>query len=156
MCNPTFYLDLRDLFYSNTSRVMAQSKQQIELAALNTPPGILPPNTELESYIGYSVINISKVELNEHQVTALEKGLTFCPTPRGPEKSEIWNDFKEFHRRLELVQFFTPTKQPEDNNLEISQNIIDFMNANTNQEEVEDHTTNNYDVIHKLFTDKSS
>ena len=70
---------------------MALSKEQIELAALDSPPGILPPDTEFESYIGHNVINISNIDLNEHQVSALEKGLTFCPTPKGPDKSEIWN-----------------------------------------------------------------
>ena len=108
---------------------MAHSKAQIELAAMNATPGILPPNTEFESHIGDNVINISNTELNEHQLRALEKGLTFCPTPKGPDKSEIWNDFKEFHRRLELAQFFQPTNEKID--LEISQSIIDFMNQNT-------------------------
>ena len=88
--------------------------------------------------------------------TALKKGLTFCPTPKGPGKSEIWNDFKEFHRRLELVQFFRPNVQSEDNNLGISQNIIDFMNANQEQDNVEQDTTTNYNDIHKSYKIKSS
>ena len=85
---------------------MAITKADIELASINAPPGILPPDTTFESQIGHNVINISNYELNEHQDTALEKGLTFCLTPKGADKSEIWNDFKEFHRRLELTQFF--------------------------------------------------
>ena len=107
---------------------MAQSKADIELAAMNAPPGILPPNTKFESYIGHNVINISNYELNEHQLKVLEKGLTFCPTPPRSDKSEIWNDFKEFHRRLELAQFFKLTNEKID--LEITQSIIDFMNKN--------------------------
>ena len=75
---------------------------------MNAPPGILPTGTKFDSYIGQNVINLSKVALTEHQVTALEKGLTFCPTPGAPDKSQIWDDFKEFHRRLELMQFFNP------------------------------------------------
>ena len=65
----------------------------------------------------------------------LEKGLTFCPTPKGPDKSEVWNDFKEFHRRLELAQFFAPSEEHED--LHISQSIIGFMNDNASHEEVD-------------------
>ena len=113
--------------------------EQIELAALDTPPGILPPNTEFESYIGH-VINISKIKLNENQVSALERGLTFCPTPKGPNKSEIWNDFKEFHRRLELVQFFKPNKEQINPDLDVPQSIIDFINANTNDLPVVEET----------------
>ena len=33
-----------------------------------------------------------KQELNEHQLGAPEKGLIFYPTPKGPDKLEIWND----------------------------------------------------------------
>ena len=77
---------------------MANLKEQIELASINAPPGILPTGTKFDSYIGQNVINLSKVILTEHQVTALEKGLTFCPTPGAPDKSQIWDDFKEFHR----------------------------------------------------------
>jgi hypothetical protein len=32
--------------------------------------------------------------------------LTFCPTPGRPDYSEIWLDFKEFHRKLELKKYF--------------------------------------------------
>ena len=132
---------------------MAQSKADLELAAMNAPPGILPPNTKFESYIGHNVINISNYELNEHQLKVLEKGLTFCPTPPRPDKSEIWNDFKEFHRRLELAQFFKPTNENID--LEITQSIIDFMNKNA-EDEYEDITVNNpYNEIHQKFKNKS-
>ena len=135
---------------------MALSKAQIELEAINAPPGILPPNTQFESYIGHNVINISKYELNEHQLRALEKGLTFCPTPKGPDKSEIWNDFKEFHRRLELAQFFQPTNEKID--LEITQSIIDFMNQNATDDSTNTNTesTESYNEIHKKFKNKST
>ena len=107
---------------------MANIKAQIELDAMNAPPGILPPDTTFQSYIGHNVINISKIELSDHQVSALEKGLTFCPTPKFADKSEIWNDFQEFHRRLELAQFFKSTNEVIDNQL--TQSIIDFMYEN--------------------------
>ena len=133
---------------------MASIKADIELASINAPPGILPPDTTFESYIGHNVINISNYELNEHQVSALEKGLTFCPTPKGPDKSEIWNDFKEFHRRLELMQFIRP--QDDQNNLMVSQSIIDFMNENASSDIQEEPNNDPYKSIHKHFNNKSS
>ena len=55
--------------------------------------------------MGENIINLSNVQLSEHQVRALEKGLTFCPSRGYPGKYKIWDDFKEFHRRLEFTQF---------------------------------------------------
>ena len=75
--------------------------------AKTAQPGILPKNTKFESYIGHTVINISNVTLDKDQIIALEKGLTFCPTPGLPDKSQIWLGSKEFHRRLELMEFFS-------------------------------------------------
>ena len=134
---------------------MALTKEQLELAALNAQPGILPKDTKFESYIGHNVINLSNVHLTEHQIRALEKGLTFCPTPNAPDKSQIWEDFKEFHRRLELMQFFKPQEnQPEVN---ISQSIIDFMNENAKTECNESTIESDpYKEIHKNFKNKSS
>ena len=74
--------------YSQHYSGMANIKEQIELDAMNALPGILPPGTKFESYIGHNVINISKVNLSVHQTKALQKGLTFCPTPKGAGKSE--------------------------------------------------------------------
>ena len=133
---------------------MAQSKVKIDLAAINATPGILPPNTEFESHIGQNVINISNTELNEHQLRALEKGLTFCHTPRGPDKSEIWNDVKEFHRRLQLAQFLKPTNETVDQ--EISHSIIGFMNQNDNTDQDDINISDSYNDIHKSFKNKSS
>ena len=73
--------------------------------AADARPGVLPPRTSFDSYLGHTVINISNTVLSPAQLSALEKGLTFCPTPGPPDKSQIWRDFKEFHRRLSLTQF---------------------------------------------------
>ena len=75
-------------------------------------PGILPKDTKFESYIRHNVINLSSINLNKEQVRALAKGLTFCLTPGPPDKSQIWLDFmyKEFHRRLELMEYFNRDK----------------------------------------------
>ena len=94
--------------------------------------------------------------LTEHQVTALEKGLTFCPTPGAPDKSQIWDDFKELHRRLELMQFFNPTDDTTESN--INQSVIDFMNENA-REDMNDYQADNVDTyteIHRPFKNKST
>ena len=133
---------------------MANLKEQIELASINAPPP--HTGTKFDSYIGQNVINLSKVTLTEHQVTALEKGLTFCPTPGAPDKSQIWDDFKEFHRRLELMQFFNPTDDTTESN--INQSAIDFMNENA-REDMNDSQADNVDTykeIHRPFKNKST
>ena len=133
---------------------MANIKEQIELDAMNATPGILPPGTKFQSYNGHNVINISKVDLSVHQTKALEKGLTFCPTPKRADKSEIWHDFKEFHRRLELVQFFKTTNEEVD--LQITQSIIDFMNKNASFERESQEDRDPYENIQRPFRNKSS
>ena len=124
--------------------------------AKSSQPGILPKNTRFESYIGHTVINISNTVLDEEQVKALEKGLTFCPTPGPPDKSQIWLDFKEFRRRLELMEFFSRDKEYE-NPTGISQSIIDFMNNNANEKPTTDKTEEelNTELQHK-FRPKSN
>ena len=97
--------------------------------AKEAQPGILPKDTMFESYIGHKVINLSNTPLNQHQIKALEKGLTVCPAPGQPEKSQIWLDFKEFHRRLELMEFFNREKSETSDPLN-SQSVIDFRNQN--------------------------
>ena len=104
--------------------------------AKNAQPDTLPQNTKFESYIGHTVINISNITLDQYQIRALEKGLTFCPTPGPPDKSRIWLDFKEFHRRLELMEFFSRDdidQKKDDTN--INQSIIDFMNQNAQSDD---------------------
>ena len=98
-------------------------------------PGILPKNTKFESYIGHTVINLSNTTLEANQIRALEKGLTFCPTPGPPDKSQIWLDFKEFHRRLELMEFFS-RDNTDSTDTNINQSIIDFTNQNANESQI--------------------
>ena len=49
-------------------------------------------------------------------------------TPGKTDKSQIWLVFKEFHRRLELTQFYQ--NQPPVDEIDIDQEIIDFLNEN--------------------------
>ena len=72
------------------------TKQEIELASINATPSILPTHTIFESYIGENVINLSNFQLSEHQVRALKKGLTFCPTQGILTNLEFWMTLKNF------------------------------------------------------------
>jgi hypothetical protein len=80
----------------------------IKQNAIDFPPGILKQEDQgkFENLIGKIVINLSDLKITEKQEKVLEKGLTFCPTPGRPDYSEIWLDFKEFHRKLELKKYF--------------------------------------------------
>ena len=114
------------------------------------PPGFLQKGKTMESLIGHTVINLSDETLSKAQVSALEKGLTFCPTPGPPNKAQIWLDFKEFHRRLSLkYHFYYDNKHLQDLK-EDELAIVDFMAMNL--EECEDP----YKDIHKKFVDKSN
>ena len=70
-----------------------QIKDLIRLQAQDAHIGILPPNTNFESQIGHTVINIFNTWLTRHQEIALEKDLTFCPTLGRTDKSHILLDF---------------------------------------------------------------
>ena len=120
---------------------------QIKSDASNFKPGILPPGKSFESLIGHTVINISDYELTNHQTSALEKGLTFCPTPGPPDKGQIWNDFKDFHRRLVLKHHFY-----NDNNLldKEDRELVQML-ADSLEEETDPHH-----AIHKKFNPKSN
>ena len=135
---------------------MEFTKEDIELSAINAAPGILPKDSKFESYIGHNVINLSNVQLSTYQPSALEKGLTFCPSPGAPDKSQIWEDFKEFHRRLELMQFFCP--KDKNHELNISKSIIDFMNENAETDtksQTDEPDEFQYEHIHQKFKNKS-
>ena len=73
--------------------ILNQIKEEAKIA----PPGILPKGKSMDSHIGHTVINLSDTTLTKAQISALEKGLAFCPTPGPPNKSQIWTDFKEFY-----------------------------------------------------------
>jgi hypothetical protein len=74
---------------------------------LESNPGMLKPGQDFNNHTGHTVINISDIILTTAQVE-----ITFCPTPGYPDISQIWLDFKDFHRRLELHQFFAEQDTP--------------------------------------------
>ena len=130
--------------------IMENSKailDQIKLQSQNYPAGILPPGKSPDSLIGHTVINISDIDLTTPQIEALQKCLTYCPTPGSPKKSLIWKDFKAFHRRLVLQHHFY-----NDNNILDSEDreLVNMLAENLDSE------TNPYQNIHAKFKPKSN
>jgi hypothetical protein len=73
---------------------------------LKDPGDTLTPGSTLNSQLGHSVVNLSNVHLYKDQIAALEKGLTFCPSPGMPDITNIWNDLEDFFRRLRIKRYF--------------------------------------------------
>ena len=83
--------------------ILAQIKENSQ----NYPPGILPPGKTMDSLIGHTVINISDTPLDKPQIEALQKGLTFCPTPGPPQKSLIWKDIEDWYYSITFIRTTT-------------------------------------------------
>ena len=54
------------------------------------------------------VVNLSDYHLSNSELTLLEKGLNFCPTPGEPDMGQLRRDLDIFHRNLRIKNFFTP------------------------------------------------
>ena len=53
-----------------------------------------------------TVINLSNVQLTEDETLLLFRGLTFCPTPRHIDWTQVKADINDFSRRLRLKEYF--------------------------------------------------
>ena len=53
-----------------------------------------------------AVINLSTVTLSQDENQLLARGLSFCPTPRNINWTEVRADFHEFSRRMRLLEYF--------------------------------------------------
>ena len=53
-----------------------------------------------------SVINLSQTPLSNDESSVLARGLTFCPTPRRINWSEVSADINDFTRRMRLTEYF--------------------------------------------------
>ena len=76
------------------------------LPNLDNRKGILAPGKTMDNYIGMSVINLSDHDLTLTQVTALSKGLSFCPTPWEPDMASIMSNLDGFFRKMRLKSHF--------------------------------------------------
>ena len=76
-----------------------QILNQVKEEAKISPPRFLQKGKTMDSLIGHTVINLSDETLSKAQVSVLEKGLNFCPTPGPPNKAQICLDSTNEPRR---------------------------------------------------------
>lgn len=54
-----------------------------------------------------NITNLSRFfVLDTHEIEVLNRGLSFVPTPRRLDQSELLRDVHAYHRRLKLLEFF--------------------------------------------------
>ncbi len=53
------------------------------------------------------VVNLSSKTLPPEAISLLDKGLSFCPTPRNLDTEKLTLELNEFYRRVRLREFFT-------------------------------------------------
>ncbi len=99
-----------------------------------------------------SVINLSSHVLTEIERAVLEKGLTFCPTPREPDMNQILEDLRLFFRRMRLKAYF---HNPTENNGNISQSTLEEVLSSIPQNSQNKQCSDD-DRTHNKFKDKSS
>ena len=128
------------------NKILSDIKEEAKIA----PPEILPKGKSMESLVGHTVIILSDITLTQAQISAVEKGLTFCSTPGHPNKFQIWMDFKEFHRRLCLKFHFYNDNRKVNYLCDKEVELINFMADNLEEE------TDPYKQIHNKFVDKST
>lgn len=70
-------------------------------------------NVKLLNNNNNKIVNLSDVKLSEHELSLLDKGLTFCPTPKTFNKIHFLKDILSFYRRLRLKEYFSRNKCPD-------------------------------------------
>ena len=115
--------------FSMPEPMIVSKRDTLKFGFRNAQTSILPKDTKFQVYIGHTLINISNITLTKPQMKALKKGLTFCPTPGPQDRSQIWLNFKEFHRHLQLIELFH-RENNQNTDIDLYQSIIDFMNNN--------------------------
>jgi len=85
-----------------------------------------------------NIINLSSRILSPSETNLLNLGLSFCPTNKPPDKTEILTDYYEFDRKLRLNHFFTRIE-----------NQINPSQASTSQTQQPQQSTNNTSTTKK-------
>ena len=116
----------------------------------------LDNNIKTLSYLGKRVVNLSRFKLGRAHTSVLEKGITFCPTPRGADLAEIHQDVSEFYRRLKLKLHFYDEDDPSQNSFssDIPPGLLKFKKKSTWCPRPNDHCLNAF--IEKVNNDLAS
>ena len=87
------------------------------------------------SYLGNRVVNLSNYQLNKAQISLLEKGITFAPTPGDADIAEIHLEVNRFIRRILLkLHFYDEDNDNNDNQLwkqQIPPGLLKFKTPST-------------------------
>ena len=70
------------------------------------------------------IINLSNKKLTDAEISLLNKGLKFTPTPKLGNTQELHEDSNEFNRKLRLAEFFDGT---EDQDISLVRNKSNFI-----------------------------
>ena len=70
------------------------------------------------------IINLSKKKLTDAEISLLNKGLKFTPTPKLANTQELNEDSNEFNRKLRLAEFFDGM---EDQDISFVRNKSNFI-----------------------------
>ena len=70
------------------------------------------------------IINLSNKKLTDAEISLLNKGLKFTPTPKLGNTQELHEDSNEFNRKLRLAEFFDGT---EDQDISLVRNKSSFI-----------------------------
>ena len=108
------------------------------------------------SYLGKRVVNLSSCKLSKAHISVLEKGITFCPTPKGADLAEIHQDVSDFFRRLRLKVHFYDEENPSQESFisDIPPGLVKFKKKSTWCPKPNDHSLNGF--IEKVSNDLST
>ena len=105
-----YHLDFNSIYIKNHNVLLNEAPvEQHDVEESN----LIYNKTNL-SYLGKRVVNLSKFKLGRAHTSVLEKGITFCPTPKGADLAEIHHDVSNFFRRLKLKLHFFDDENPND------------------------------------------
>ncbi len=102
-------------------------------------------------------MNLSDTELQPHQISLLEKGLTFCPTPGEPDMADLKRDLDTFHRNVKLRAHFgkkVEKSQAWSRQISMSSSLDSHIESSLIEEPLGDAILGPFD--HRLFKDKST
>ena len=108
------------------------------------------------SYLGKRVVNLSRCKLSKAHISVLEKGITFCPTPKGADLAEIHQDVSDFFRRLRLKLHFYDEESPSNESFisDIPPGLVKFKKKSTWCPKPNDHCLNGF--IEKVSNELST
>ena len=104
-----------DVHTTNTgntaTRILTSTNQNKKNRRTRSNNSSNPPEEQKET-----VINLSTAQLSNTEIKLLSRGLTFVPTPKRINWSEIQADINDFARRLRLKEFFHQNNKTDSTN----------------------------------------